>query len=754
MAPTRVDALALELGLGVGALIDLCDDLGVVVEGRSTVLTTEQVRQVRAASGARDGADGVEQSKGTGTRRERHQESGTGTRREGDPGHSSGWLQLPAAFAARFEMVRELRHGGEGFVVVVRALEDGQLSVLKGYHHGFDIDTTSLEILTGRDADLADVVSGEPVRPAHIVQVVEFGELDDGTFYELQEYCPAGSLRDLLDRGDPLDFDVALAELVGALAHVHDLGIVHRDVKPENVLVRTQQPLDLVLADFGLVRRVAGSVRRTTRAGTAEYSPPEGVTERVEVSPAWDWWSLGMVLAELSAGVHPLALPDGTFPSPGDMRLELTQRPVDLSAITDPRQRRLCSGLLVRDRRRRWGVAEVTSWIAGGEPPIDDVEPGPDLDAAILRSTQTVLFGGVDLDDPASLAAALQAQWGEGIVRLFQEPDPALVEETIAFCESRGLAAAASLVREQPAGDDVPRQYARLLAALDPELRPTFDGIDLRPAGLEAAARRVIETSDEELAVKLETVRRAQILRAWRHLPGMESAPGIVEAWTELRSDFDGLGAAVLYGLSTAERHKIAAWLLLVAVDRRHLDDLERRQDALDVNDVEEITWFASLAADTRPVAVVAFVVTYPRASAEAHELREQRRQAEQAAVRREARERRTQRRRAIEAERAARRAKANAGAESFGVVGLIVGLIVFLAAGSTVSNTSGFGSALSVAFVAGLGVAAGFAGFGYWHGILASEERNGSTRLLPWFAAFAFFLGSVLLGLVWMASM
>lgn len=271
------------------------------------------------------------------------------------------------------------------------------------------------------------------------------------------------------------------------------------------------------------------------------------------------------------------------------------------------------------------------SWAAGEAPPIDDSEPGPDLGAVIPRSTQTVLFGGVDIDDPVSLAAALQTHWSDGLERLFQEPDPALVEETIAFCESRGLDAAAALLRERPAGDDVPRHYARLLAALDAGLSPEFDGIDLRPVGLEAAARRVIETGDEALAVKLETVRRAQILRTWRHLPGMATSPEVASAWAGLRSDLEDLGAGFVTSLPVAERRDLGAWLLLVALDRRHSDDLQRRREALDLKNPGDVVWWKGLLADNRPAATAAVVVTYPRAAAEAGDLREQQRQAKAA---------------------------------------------------------------------------------------------------------------------------
>jgi len=530
-------------------------------------------------------------------------------------------VQLPAVFGGRFELVRELRHGGEGFVMVVRELDGGGLWVLKGYHHGFDLDMSSLEVLSGPDVDLD-----------HVVRVIEFGELPDGTFYEIQEFCVAGSLREALDRGDRTDFETVASELASALGHVHALGIVHRDVKPENLLVRSLNPLDLVLTDFGLVRQMGGSVRRTTRAGTAEYSPPEGVATQVEISPAWDWWSLGMVLAELAAGAHPLALPDGSFPSADEMRSELAQRPVDLDGVADPRQRLLCAGLLVRDRRRRWGATEVAEWLAGGSPGVADSHPAPDLDGLPRSSDKTVLFRTQDIADPAALAAAFQAHSSEAMERLFQDPDPALVEETIALCLSTGRDEAAGLLRERPTGDDLARHFARLLVAIDAQLAPMFNGIDLTPAGLEAAARAAIEQGEQQVGSKLETVRRAQILRVWRHLPGMESAASIYAAWSEMHIELERVLSMPGVSLVESEAHQASAYLLLAAIDTRHLDDLNRRLESLDMSQTGA-GWWETLRDDGRTAATAIAVLTYPRAVAENQQRQEDERQQQRLAA-------------------------------------------------------------------------------------------------------------------------
>lgn len=103
--------------------------------------------------------------------------------------------------------------------------------------------------------------------------------------------------------------------------------------------------------------------------------------------------------------------------------------------------------------------------------------------------------------------------------------------------------------------------------------------------------------------------------------------------WSELRKGLDDLGAGIINGLSVAEGHEIAAWLLLLALDRRYSDELQRRRDALDLAYPAGIAWWKGLLADGRPAASAVVVVTFPRATAEATELRERRRQAEEARV-------------------------------------------------------------------------------------------------------------------------
>ncbi|XP_027900518.1 ribosomal protein S6 kinase-related protein [Xiphophorus couchianus] len=121
------------------------------------------------------------------------------------------------------------------------------------------------------------------------------------------EYCSAGDLYTywlLKGQFDQDQVRLLAAELGSALGFLHDLGIVHRDVKMENILLSDQGHLRL--SDFGLSRRLTQGGRAFTVCGTIQYMAPE-VLSGGPYSHAADWWSLGVLLFSLVTGEFPLA---------------------------------------------------------------------------------------------------------------------------------------------------------------------------------------------------------------------------------------------------------------------------------------------------------------------------------------------------------------------------------------------------------------------------------------------------------------
>jgi tRNA A-37 threonylcarbamoyl transferase component Bud32 len=256
-------------------------------------------------------------------------------------------LNLPPALSGRYRILRPLpTAGAEAELLLVEPAAGGRTLVAKIYRHGIVPKTEVQERLARVD-------------PRFRLQVIESG-IAGGYAYEVMEFCAFGSLRDLLRRGflGPEAETAMVREISEALAAVHAAGIVHRDLKPENVLLRSEQPLDLVLIDYGIASVLDATQRFTGVARTLAYASPESLSGVIDGKA--DYWAMGMMLLEAATGRHPFAgLSDAVILH------HLTTRSVDLSQVTDANLCKLLRGLLLRDPDSRWGRSEVARWLAG-----------------------------------------------------------------------------------------------------------------------------------------------------------------------------------------------------------------------------------------------------------------------------------------------------------------------------------------------------------------------------------------------------
>ena len=144
------------------------------------------------------------------------------------------------------------------------------------------------------------------MRHQNILNVFDFGEYE-GTPYMIVEYVPGGNLAGRMNQG-LLPWGTAMRFLHGIAAgldYAHSQGIVHRDVKPANVLLEKDETL--VLADFGLAKLLRGSSLQSltgVTTGTPAYMAPEQVTGQ-EVGPAADRYSLATIAYEMLTGSIP-----------------------------------------------------------------------------------------------------------------------------------------------------------------------------------------------------------------------------------------------------------------------------------------------------------------------------------------------------------------------------------------------------------------------------------------------------------------
>jgi len=206
------------------------------------------------------------------------------------------------ALRGRYEIEREIGHGGMATVYLAQDVRDQELVAIKVMHPRVANTLNAQRFL--REIAIAGSM-GHPL----IIPLRDSGAAGEVLFY-VMPYVAGDTLGERLSRVRRLPLDDALAvthDVADALGHAHRQGILHRDVKPENILLAGGRAL---VADFGLARAIgAANYQKLTDTGvlvgTAYYMSPEQVRDDRDLDQRTDIYALGCILYEMITGEPP-----------------------------------------------------------------------------------------------------------------------------------------------------------------------------------------------------------------------------------------------------------------------------------------------------------------------------------------------------------------------------------------------------------------------------------------------------------------
>ncbi|MDR2209139.1 MAG: DUF4011 domain-containing protein [Azoarcus sp.] len=248
------------------------------------------------------------------------------------------------------------------------------------------------------------------ISQAHVPQVFAWGRWENRFYCVLESF----SGRNLADLGavikDESGVRHIVQELGEALDSLTEAGIRHRDLSPDLLLVRADEPLDLVITGFGSARLSDFDLDVVAPLETNPYMAPEAIAGAV--SPASDWWSLGMILLEqlspddLFDGIHARAF-----------IIQTLTHGVHIPENLNPSLQNLLRGLLTRDHTARWQWREVQAWLKG------EFVPVPPEHTLAMRKDQkldAISLGGQSYTNPVQFAlhAAESRHWAEAVALL------------------------------------------------------------------------------------------------------------------------------------------------------------------------------------------------------------------------------------------------------------------------------------------------------------------------------------------------
>jgi eukaryotic-like serine/threonine-protein kinase len=256
------------------------------------------------------------------------------------------------AFTGVYEVDREIGKGGNARIFLARDAS-GQSVALKILH-------PELLVSVAADRFLREIQIASKLDNPHIAKILDSGEREWLVYY-VMSFVEGATLRERLDttRRLPIAETLKIAcDLLDALDHAHGHGVIHRDVKPANIVLSAG---GAVLLDFGIARAVVASgsdqlTRSGIAVGTSTYMSPEQVTALADIDQRSDLYSVGCVLFECLAGQPPFMHRNEAVV----LQLHLTQSPPDVRTLRSDTPAELATGIakaMAKNPGDRWRSA-------------------------------------------------------------------------------------------------------------------------------------------------------------------------------------------------------------------------------------------------------------------------------------------------------------------------------------------------------------------------------------------------------------
>lgn len=277
---------------------------------------------------------------------------------------------------------------------LVTHIESEKNGVLTLYQKGEEPDPSIYQVLQLIPTD-------------HVPEFYETGRWENRAWH-VTELLEGGSLSQFIQQGDfwqPYEIPKLVEEMGQAIAAFTEHGLRHRNLCPVNLLIRSRDPLDIVVIEYGSASLSEFDLDIVTPLDISRYSAPE--TLAGGVSAASDWWSLGVILLEqLTQGRCFSQIHDNAF------LIQVMTNGVDLPDYLEPNLQLLLRGLLCRDRFLRWQWPQVSAWLEGKA-----VQAPQAVEADTQAQYHQVQFVGQQFSQPDAFAmvAGEQAHWDDAV---------------------------------------------------------------------------------------------------------------------------------------------------------------------------------------------------------------------------------------------------------------------------------------------------------------------------------------------------